>query len=232
MPADCRFPDEDRPFLSSHPWLTTLLLIFGLGLFALTTFSVLSHSLLYTLDQPLSARFAAAGKTSLAGYLAFSTWFANFGSIAPTLVCLIFAYVFLRQKCDDRFTLLVSSYGLGVVIFFLLALAVNRTRPALPGLLASLPFPSFPSGHMIQTIAILTPLLYLYVPRVRSTATRAVILLAALVYLAAVAIDRLVVNAHYLTDVLAGLGVGMVWALFVLVMFERKHLRELGRSNG
>ena len=226
MPVDCRFPDEDRPFFTRHAGLTSLLLIVGLGLFALSLYSVLTHSLLYALDHPLSAQFSALAKTSLAGYMSISTWFANIASIAPTLVCLIFAYVFLRQKCDDRFTLLVSSYGLGLVIFFLLAEAVNRQRPALPGLLASLPFPSFPSGHMIQTTTILAPLLYLYLPRVRSAATRAVILLVAIAYLAAVAIDRLVVNAHYLTDILAGLGIAMVWAIFVLVMFERHHLRK------
>ncbi len=42
MPNNCRFPNEDRPFFTCHPWLTALLLIFGLGLFALTTYSVLS----------------------------------------------------------------------------------------------------------------------------------------------------------------------------------------------
>ena len=159
------------------------------------------------------------------------TWFANFGSVAPNLVCLIFAYLFLRQKCDDRFTLLLASYGVGMMIFFILALAINRERPSLPGLLASLPFPSFPSGHMIQTLTLLTPLLYLYIPRVRSAATRAVILLAAFAYLAAIAINRLVVNAHYLTDVLAGLGVGIAWSVIVLLLFERYHLRQTAAAS-
>lgn len=225
MPNQCRLPDEKRPFFACHAWLAALLLIFGLGLFALTTYSLLTHSLLYDYDHLLSAQFSAAAKTSLAGYITFSTWFANFGSIAPTLVLLIFAYVFLRQQCDDRFTLIVASYGLGMVIFFLLATGFNRQRPALPGLLASMPFPSYPSGHMIQTITLLAPLLYLYLPRARSAAARALFLLLAFAYLAAVAIDRLVVNAHYLTDILAGLGIGLAWAVFVLLLFERAHLR-------
>ncbi len=230
MPEDCRFPDERHPFFTCHAWLTTLLLIFGLGLFALTTYSVLTHSLLFAFDQPLSARLSSLGKTSLAGYLTFSTWFGNFGSIAPTLVCLFFAYRFLRQKCDDRFTLILASYGVGLLIFFLLSLAINRQRPALPGLLASMPFPSFPSGHMIQTLTLLTPLLYLYLPRVRSAFTRTVIIIAAFVYLAAIAIDRLVVNAHYLTDILAGFVIGIAWSVIVLLLFERHHLRvEAGR---
>lgn len=225
MPADCRFPDEDRPFFARHAALSALLLIFGLGLFALSLYSLLTHSLLFPLDKSFETQFSAMAKTSLAGPLPALTWFGNIASIAPTLACLILAYVYLRQKCDDRFTLILTSYGLGVVIFFLLAEGVNRQRPALPGLLANLPFPSFPSGHMIQTTTLLTPLLYLYLARVRSAATRTVLIIAAFVYLAAIAVDRLVVNAHYLTDVLAGLGVGITWSVIVLLLFERSHLR-------
>lgn len=225
MPADCRFPDEDRPFFARHAALSALLLIISLGLFTLSLYSLLTHSLLFPLDKSFETQFSAMAKTSLAGPLPALTWFGNIASIAPTLACLILAYVYLRQKCDDRFTLILTSYGLGVVIFFLLAEGVNRQRPALPGLLASMPFPSFPSGHMIQTVALLAPLLYLYLPRVRSAGTRAVILLVALAYLAAVAVDRLLVNAHYLTDVLAGLGVGVAWAMVVILGFEWWHLR-------
>jgi hypothetical protein len=74
------------------------------------------------------------------------TYLANFASVAPLLVVAYLCYRWLRKKCDDRFTLLLASYGIGVLIFFLLALGINRQRPSLPGLLKDLPFPSFPSG--------------------------------------------------------------------------------------
>ena len=69
MQSNCRFPNEDRPFFICHPWLTALLLIFGLGLFALAAYSVLTRSLLFAYDKPLSTLISADVKTLPPGYL-------------------------------------------------------------------------------------------------------------------------------------------------------------------
>ncbi len=219
----CLLVNEDKPYFSRHPVLGAVLIVVGLGLFVIATYSLVTHTLLYPDDRLLAARFSALGK-SLPGWLmAALIYFANFASIAPGVVCLIFCYRWLREKCDDRFTAILMSYGVGDLIFFLLALYFNRQRPSLPGLLKALPFPSFPSGHMIQTLTLLPLLLYLYLPRARSRGWRVAVVLLAVIYTLLVGIDRLLVNAHYLTDVLAGTGIGLFWGAAVLLGFEWYH---------
>jgi membrane-associated phospholipid phosphatase len=222
----CRFPKEDSPFFYSRPWLTGGLLLVGLGLFGVCSYSLATHQLLYPTDLMLSRQFTGP-RDSLPGWLSGAlTWLANIASVGPNLACLYLCWRWLRGKCNDRFTLILSSYAVGLLLFWSFALLFNRTRPALPGLLKSLPFPSYPSGHMIQTITLLAPLLYLYLPGMR-LGMRWLALLAAGAYTLLIGFDRLILNAHYFTDVLGGTGLGLFWAVFVLAGFELYHLRAV-----
>ncbi len=219
----CPLINEDKPYFSRHSVLGAVLLVVGMGLFVIATYSLVTHTLLYPDDRLLATWFSVLGK-SLPGWLMVAlTYFANFASIAPSVVCLFFCYRWLREKCDDRFTAILMSYGVGDLIFFLLAFYFNRQRPSLPGLLKSLPFPGYPSGHMIQTLTLLPLLLYLYLPRTRSLGWRAALVLLTVFYTLLVGLDRLLVNAHYLTDVLAGTGIGLFWGVAVLLGFEWYH---------
>ncbi len=230
--ARCPYPD--RPFFSSRLWLTAALLLTGLVLFAISIFSLATHSLLYSLDQSVSAFYSATDRALPAELLTIWTYLGNLSSVAPTLVVVYLCYRWLRKKCDDRFTLILGSYGVGMLFFFLIALGVNRQRPSLPGLLKELPFPSFPSGHMIGTLTLLAPVLYIYLPRIRSRFIQIAVLILSAAYVLLVGYDRLLVNAHYLSDVLAGTGVGLFWGVATLVIYERYHLarRAAQRARG
>jgi undecaprenyl-diphosphatase len=220
----CHYPYADQPLLLSHRWLTSALLLVGLVLFTISIMSLTTHSLLYSLDQAISSYYQATDKALPGDILLFWTYLGNIASIAPLLAILYLCYRWLRKKCDDRFTMILASYGIGMLIFFLMGLAIDRQRASLPGLLKDMPFPSFPSGHMIQTLTLLVPVLYIYLPRTRSWFIRGTILFLALAYTLLIGYDRLLVNAHYLTDVLAGAGIGLFWGVFVLILFERYHL--------
>lgn len=228
----CRFPKEERPFFYRHIWLAGLILLAGLALFGASSYSLATHSLLLPNDQAVSAQLAPV-RQFMPGWLETAlVWLANLGSIVPTIVALYLGYRMLRKKCDDRFTLILASYMVGLLLFWFFALMFNRERPDLPGLLKQMPFPSYPSGHMIQTITLLAPILYLYLPEIRSRTTRVVLVLLAVLYTLIIGLDRLVTNAHYLTDVLGGIGLGLFWTVAVLLAFELYHLRTRRTSRG
>ncbi len=218
--ANCPSNVIKGAFFTRHAWLTALLILLGAGLFIISLYSLLAHALLFLPEAEVQRHMLDFSKT-LPGWLNTAlVWFGNFGSVAPNGVILILCYIYLRRRCDDQFVVILWSYGFGLAIFWVLAEYFDRTRPALPGLLASVPFPSFPSGHMIQTAGLLIPILYFYLPGVRSLAMRWFWVVLFVVYFAAIGLDRLVTNAHYLTDVLAGAGIGIFWAVAVLTVYE------------
>ena len=103
---------------------------------------------------------------------------------------------------------------MGIVVFRVLKKAVGRKRPCMhePHCWATLLPPdqfSFPSGHSITAFAVAMSLGFFYPP-----------LLAGLLFCAAsVAISRILLGLHFLTDVLAGsaLGVALGYTAALLI---------------
>ncbi|MFO7569662.1 MAG: phosphatase PAP2 family protein [Smithellaceae bacterium] len=73
---------------------------------------------------------------------------------------------------------------------------------------------SFPSGHTVTAFALATALSFLF-PK-----------LSPLAFLAAVtvAVSRVVITAHYLSDVIAGAAVGIICCMGLKYVFDRYHI--------
>ncbi len=95
------------------------------------------------------------------------------------------------------------SAGVGIVLFSLLKRLTGRKRPCViePHCWASLLPPdqfSFPSGHSITAFAITTPMVLIY-PSLQAT----------LLFIAiSVAVSRVVLGMHFLSDVVVGIVLG------------------------
>ena len=123
----------------------------------------------------------------------------------------------LASHDADRYAAVVAALlaaAMGIVVFRVVKKAVGRKRPCVhePHCWATLLPPdqfSFPSGHSITAFAVAVSLGYFYPP-----------LLAGLLFCAAsVAVSRILLGLHFLTDVLAGsaLGVALGYTAALLI---------------
>lgn len=115
----------------------------------------------------------------------------------------------------------VIGYVLMKAHIGLMWLVWNRPRPQIieDGVLSPQGFGAFPSGHVVQTIFVYGLLVYLWMRASGSWIERGLAGLVLLALLSAAAYGRLRVGAHWPTDVVAGLGLGLVWlgvAIFAL----------------
>jgi undecaprenyl-diphosphatase len=99
-----------------------------------------------------------------------------------------------------------------LIVTNVIKVAVGRERPNVARLVAAQGF-SFPSGHTAASAAAYAAIA-LVVGRRRSGRTKAVLGGAAAGVAVAVAMSRVLLGAHWLTDVIAGAFVG--WACFAL----------------
>ena len=98
-----------------------------------------------------------------------------------------------------------------VLIFLLVTMLVDRDRPPVRHLDEAPPTSSFPSGHTAATIALWGSLAVLANERARSALVRNLFLVLAFVVPLLVASSRLYRGMHFLTDVLGGAVLGVLW---------------------
>lgn len=137
-----------------------------------------------------------------------SAWFLT----PATIVCVL---AFLSRR-RIRGALLLASTMLGVVALnWMLKLWFARARPS-PFFGVTPPDSySFPSGHSLGAFCFYGVLAVLVAARIRSRALRIVVWTVAAIVILVVGFSRVYLGVHYATDVVAGFGVGFVWALTV-----------------
>jgi membrane-associated phospholipid phosphatase len=134
-----------------------------------------------------------------------------------TLMVGLIAFGWFHQgRARAASLLLVTAIG-SAVVCGTIKLVVHRDRPNLVPALADLHGSSFPSGHATQSVAIYGVLLVIVAPRLAPRARRAVLGLV-VVCVAAIAISRVMLGAHYVSDIATGVVLGSVWLAVVALL--------------
>lgn len=159
-------------------------------------------------------------------------WITKAGVSTAYLIASFGLFIFFRwirkiRRLADAALLFFSSIALSGVIINIVKFFVGRLRPKMlfeKGLYGFDPFRvgyevnSFPSGHATTVFALAVTCSYFF-PKHR---------VVFFVFAATVALSRLVLNAHYLSDVLAGACIGTATA----IVMERYIPVRSGRSSG
>jgi membrane-associated phospholipid phosphatase len=130
----------------------------------------------------------------------------NVFRVALAVVALVYL---VRGERRHATWLLVTVFG-GAGLGFVLKLIVGRVRPVLPDPVSAAPGLSFPSGHALGA-SIGCCLLLLLGLRFLSRRGRIAAVAAAALVVVVVALARVVLGVHFLSDVVAGVMLGICW---------------------
>lgn len=134
------------------------------------------------------------------------------------LLVLVVALLLLRRRRVNE-AALVAIGALGIeVLFSVLKLVFHRPRPELA--YVHLDTYSFPSGHAAGSAGIYAIVFFLAARRF-SKSGRVLLALTFVVLVGLIAFSRLYLEVHYLSDVLAGITLGVSWAAACLFIHER-----------
>jgi undecaprenyl-diphosphatase len=182
-----------------------LLLLVGWGAGELVTSSLTREDLAVVRD-------VAAWRNSVATSVAqVVSWGGNAVVIGPAaaLACLA---VYRR---DLRGAAVVGLSTLGAALIFNVdKLLIGRPRPPVSRLAPAV-HSSFPSGHATLSAAFYLALLIVFLSRRRPRITTIVSASAATLTILAIGFARVYLGVHYLSDVVAGVLLGAVWAIVV-----------------
>jgi membrane-associated phospholipid phosphatase len=134
------------------------------------------------------------------------------GAVALAVLTFIGAAALARARRYEGAVLLLAAFVGAELLNTGLKEAFHRARPHFEHPVAPVPHSySFPSGHASVSAAVYGALALLAVQAVRSLWARAAIGASAAGLVAAIGASRVVLDVHYLSDVLAGFSVGVAW---------------------
>ena len=143
------------------------------------------------------------------------------GSTAVLLgVAAIAAAYFARlgRRADAAFLVLAFAGAEGMT--WSLKALFQRERPSFEDPIATASSFSFPSGHALVSLAVYGALACVLLDGLRSRRARAACVAGTALLVAAIGFSRLYLGVHYLSDVLAGLGVALAWLLLIATVRE------------
>ena len=151
--------------------------------------------------------------------------FTLLGSVPFLALLVLVATLLLLRRRQLNEAALVAFSALGIeILFAVLKLAFHRPRPELA--YVHLETYSFPSGHASGSAAIYAVLFYLAAKRL-AIRGRLLLTFAYVVLVGLIAFSRLYLEVHYLSDVLAGITLGISWAAACLFIYERSRGRDI-----
>jgi len=212
--------DPSRP--DSHALLFLSLLLLSAGwLFLGIVEDVLTGDPLVQADLAVF-RFLQALRSPVGdGLMVATTEMGGVGVLLP-LVVMVAAWLAWHRSWRT------AGYWLGAVVFAealvkVLKFALGRGRP-LDLYVGNEQF-SFPSGHAAATTVILGFLAFL-LSRGQSSAIRLAFAIACAIYVTLVAFSRLYLGAHWLSDVVGGISLGVAWVALVAMVYTRRRVEE------
>lgn len=221
MSCDFRSPG----WLVRHPIAGVLMVIVGGLLFGFMAFQLRTNGPLISNDVALASQLHDTAVRTAALTNETMTFGFFLGKEDLELVGVLLAIYFIYKKLWPELGMIIIGWTGGTVIWFFLTRYFDRTRPA-EQMGIPVHAPSFPSGHTMQAVLCLGLVAYFLIPRMPSAFWKWVIAIAAILTMLFIGFSRLFQGGHYLTDVLAGYGLGLAWAGLVYTVLEIFTLRR------
>lgn len=127
---------------------------------------------------------------------------------------------FIYKKQIGNAVLVILSLGGGFILETVLKLLIARPRPPV-GLIVETD-PGFPSGHATLAIIFFVLLIYLFKDYFKSVLARRLFIFINLLLVVLVGFSRLYLGVHWLSDILGGYVVGILWFMFAAYLVKVK----------
>lgn len=195
--------------------------LLGLYLFAKMAEDVIEKEFILVIDRWISMHINAI-QTPL-----FNTLMLTLTNLNDTIGIFIFSAVMVfwlayKKWYKELWFYLVSVMGANAA-FVTIKMIVQRLRPD-PDILFISTY-SFPSGHATMATAMAMAVYFILSQRVHRVSVRVCLLTVCIGWIVLISFSRIYLDVHWLSDVIAGIGVGLFWVSFVVLVKRFMHSR-------
>ena len=152
------------------------------------------------------------------------------GIVGSSIMGALLALWFWRRRAHYWLILCLIAVPGGMLLNVALKHVFRRVRPSFDDPLLSLVTYSFPSGHTAAATVFYGLLACYLVRRTQAWRARALIVAGAVAMVTLVALSRMYLGVHYLSDVLAAAAEGAAWLAICVTAVSTLHRRRLARG--
>jgi undecaprenyl-diphosphatase len=211
-------------YLALHLVTGAFLILAFTWCFGAISSNATSHHYLLAVDHNILSWFQEHETRPLVN---LATRVAYFGStLVLTVASVVTGLTLALRRSWDRVLLLVLAMCGGAVLCLLLRIS-HWPLPALEDALAVLPSERFPSWHAMGSTLFCGIITAIVGASAKELRWRALTLLIAVVIVLLIALTRIYLGAHYLTDVIGAIAAGLAWLIwcqFGVALLERNAL--------
>lgn len=212
-----RFINKQFHIFAKYELITLGLNLFGLYIFFKTIQDALTDKVFLLELDLYTNNFFFLHATDF--WLNFMNVITNvFSPIVITAVSLIIILCLLYKKKYYYSLIGFLSLGGGYLFTFIIKNIVMRIRPE--GAFITQAGYSFPSGHAVSATIFFTLLIYFFILKVKAIHTREILIVISVFFLLLTAFSRVYLGVHWLSDVFAGIGLGLFWVTLVILVLK------------
>ena len=209
-----KFVNKRKHVFTKHHLYTLILNIFSLYLFFKMVEDVIDGELITKLDIWINTKMVLLWNPLLNKTMIFITNIAS-----PTnlfiLSLILFGILIYKKKWYYSLLLFFSMIG-GLLFEVLIKLIMHRARPE--NALIEVSGYSFPSGHATMAVIFFSLLLYSFKDDIKNKSLKYIFIISNIVFFLLIGTSRVYLNVHWLSDVLAGFGLGLFWLTLLILM--------------
>ncbi|MGB4420293.1 MAG: phosphatase PAP2 family protein [Candidatus Saccharimonadales bacterium] len=197
-------------------------LFLGIIIFALAYISIIQKQYLYDFNKPILDWFLSVRQPIISSMAKLLTNLASATSL--TLITIIITLMMIFYKKEFlRPLLLLGTMTTAVLVSTLMKVIIMNSRPLQQNMVPSYQLDySFPSGHTLGIWIFLLTIGYLFYSRKFSFKKYICWNLFAVLLTSIIAITRLYLGYHWLTDIVASVGLGLI--IFSAMIFMDKFI--------
>lgn len=168
-------------------------------------------------DDTVFAFIAPYRTPGFTGFMNFISFYGNHNFLVPANLLLVIYFFVKKKKRLAIFTLITALSSLGLMS--LIKNLVQRHRPSNP-LVAGVTNYSFPSGHAFMSVAFYGLLIWLVLTYTTQQWKQRLWVALLLIFILVIGFSRIYLRMHYTSDVVAGLCLGTIWLLLLLLLSD------------
>jgi undecaprenyl-diphosphatase len=182
------------------------------------------------IDVQLAHWFRERASTGFTHIMLFITHWN--GILGSSIMGALLALWFWHRKAHYWLTVVLVAVPGGMLLNVALKHVFRRARPTLEDPLLTLSTYSFPSGHTAAATVFYGLLACYLVRLVRGWPARAAVMAACVLMVMLVALSRMYLGVHYLSDVLAAAAEGAAWLATCITAVSTLQRRRIARARG